>query len=195
MNEVIRFIVSVVAERLNLGLLSQRVEAELARTQSQAAEELANWVGPIEASGADAAGAYYYHRGTGQSEWEDPRERWRFDIQVRYELLVGFLVAEERAVAAHFGAAGAEAGPPALTDLTPTLTSLASTLSSVASLLESSLTAPEAALAAQPAHEASATMWAQPRPIRRGGLPLPPRATQVVPTGRELSSRGSSGAG
>merc|ERR1719480_242450 len=103
MGEVLRFVVAIVAERINLGLLAQRVEEELAKTQSQATEELVHWVGPISAGAEDGGGAYYYNRSTGASEWEDPRERWRFDLQVRYELLVGFLVAEERAVAARFG--------------------------------------------------------------------------------------------
>lgn len=183
MAEVLRLVHALVDERLNLGNLALRIEAELAGAQSRAAEELADWVGPIsgqsECDGCED-GVYFYNRCTGASEWEDPRERWRFDLQVGYELLVGFLVAEERSVAMRFGTAQGAHSP----DLTPTLTSLASTMTSVASLLTSSLTTPAdaarevAGCSEDAAAEAAGpSLWARPRPARRGGLPLPPRAT------------------
>lgn len=177
MSEVLRLIASLLDERLNLGLLSQRIETVLAETQHRAAEELADWVGPI--SGGEDGGAYYYNRSTGLSEWEDPRERWRFDLQVRYELLVGFLVSEERAETARFGPGSEQQTKRSRmpTDLTPTLTSLASTMSSVASLLDSSLTTPADVEAAAATEANGPATWARPRPARRGGLPLPPRAT------------------
>lgn len=179
MDEVMKLVAALVAERLNLGTLSQRIEQELARSQERAAEELAHWVGPIS-SGDEGGAAYYYNRSTGVSEWADPRERARFDMQVRYELLVGFLVAEERAVSARFGA---EQSRPS-SDLTQTLTSLASTMSSVTSILESSMVHPTDAAAAVGAttDEESSGRWARPKPVR-SGLPLPPRASSSVRDG------------
>lgn len=190
MSEVMRLIASLIAQRLDAGTLCQRIETVLADTQQVASEELVHWVGPIGSS--EDGGSYFYNRSTGMSEWEDPRERWRFDLQVRYELLVGFLVAEERAATARFGgdADHPPRGPHTPTDLTPTLTSLASTMTSVASLLDSSLTTPadaEAAVASADTVPGPA-MWARPRANRHGGLPLPPRAT----SNRSLRETGGS---
>jgi len=189
---VIELVEGMVASRTNLGNMAVRIEQELAERQKCAAEELADWVGPIPAED----GSYYCNNRTGESVWEDPREQHRFDLQVRYELLVGFLVAEERASAAHFGTGIGHAHRD--NDLTPTLTSLASTMSSVNSLLTNSLTPPADALRQRigssaisgGGEESGESHWARPRPLRRGGLPLPPRA--VTPVAEPAAARQSS---
>mmetsp|Transcript_20325 Transcript_20325/g.44346 ORF Transcript_20325/g.44346 Transcript_20325/m.44346 type:complete len:315 (-) Transcript_20325:90-1034(-) len=185
--EILSLVESMVLSRATFGNLGLRIEQELAESQKKAAADLANWVGPVEAED----GAYYYNKNTGQSEWEDPRERHRFDLQVRYELLVGFLVAEERATAAHFGN-GFGQGRGGEHEVTPTLTSMASTMSSVNSLLTNSLTPPAEGIRSQGGGSASLgeesgeSYWARPRPIRRGALPLPPRIMSQS-AGREMS--------
>lgn len=162
--EVIALVGLFEAERTPLDMLAARIEEALVEAQAQATEALAQWVGPIAA----AEGAYFYNNATGESEWEDPRERFRYDLHVRYDLLVGFLVAEERRAAKRDGLQGLRTP-----DLTPTLTSLASSFSSVASALATAVSEPSHA---GDDSESAEAFWARPRP-RRHGLPLPPRST------------------
>mmetsp|Transcript_60974 Transcript_60974/g.176492 ORF Transcript_60974/g.176492 Transcript_60974/m.176492 type:complete len:331 (-) Transcript_60974:51-1043(-) len=177
--DVLALVAGLIAEKTPLGTLAAKIEEDLAEARRKATEELNDWVGPLTAE-PDAPGGqtveYFFNQRTEQSEWEDPREQWRYMLQVRYELLVGFLVAEERSSVARFGQ-----GSRMASELTPTLTSLASSMnaSSVASLLTSSLTAPDDAAREKAglAPGDGETHWARPRPSRRGGLPLPPRAT------------------
>lgn len=155
------------AERVPLDALAERIEQDLMEAQRRATEALADWVGPIGCSGA-ADSVYFFNRRTGQSEWQDPRELWQFDLHVRYNLLVGFMVAEEKRMAKAFA-------PQALLTLTSTLTSLASSLSSVQSVLNGALAAP----ASVDYRESSQACWARPRTHKVGGLPLPPRTASV----------------
>jgi len=165
--EVMSLVSSFEADKTALDVLATRIEEILMEAQGRATEALAEWVGPI-GGGSDGEGVYFYSRRTGQSEWEDPRERWRYDLHVRYDLLVGFLVAEERRAAKRSGPQGLRTP-----DLTPTLTSLASSMSSMASLLATAVAEPGQGEES----EASEAYWARPRPRRQpGGLPLPPRS-------------------
>eukprot|EP00928_Gymnodinium_smaydae_P089506 TRINITY_DN73464_c0_g1_i1.p1 TRINITY_DN73464_c0_g1~~TRINITY_DN73464_c0_g1_i1.p1 ORF type:complete len:362 (-),score=80.18 TRINITY_DN73464_c0_g1_i1:92-1177(-) len=149
--------------------LAQRIEAALLDAQQQAVTDLQDWVGPLNDGSPD--GPYFYHSATQQSTWEDPRERWQYDLQVRYELLVGFLVAEERRMSQ--AAAGMKV-VQAL-DLTPTLTSLASSMDSMASTLHDALSQPDRLESGASAE----SRWARPRraPRPQGSLALPPRVT------------------
>merc|ERR1740117_2721576 len=80
------------AEKQRAAELGQRIEAVLTDSQLRAANDLTGWIGPIE-SGEGAV--FYYNDASGDSSWEDPREKWQYDLQVRYEVLLGFLVAED----------------------------------------------------------------------------------------------------
>eukprot|EP00931_Biecheleriopsis_adriatica_P069651 TRINITY_DN43475_c0_g1_i1.p1 TRINITY_DN43475_c0_g1~~TRINITY_DN43475_c0_g1_i1.p1 ORF type:complete len:331 (-),score=53.92 TRINITY_DN43475_c0_g1_i1:20-991(-) len=167
-SEVLEHIGLLAAERLRLDQLASRIEESLTEIQAKAAADLEQWIGPLD--GEDGCEPYFYNSITGCSTWDDPRDRWKYDIHVRYDLLVGYLVAQERSAASQGAAAP---------DMTQTLTSLASSMSSVHSVLTNSLTAPSAApqYAGDPDDpEASGARWARPR-ARRGGLPLPPKAT------------------
>eukprot|EP00439_Symbiodinium_sp_Y106_P040823 s4987_g5.t1 len=165
--EVLQQVSSFVADHLELDQVACRIEAILTEIQARAAAELQQWVGPLGEPGCEQ---YYYNSVTGCSVWEDPCERWRYDVHVRYDLLVGFLVTQERASRA----------TKAMPDLTHTLTSLASSVSSVNSILASSLTAPAHYVGDPGDPEASGARWARPPP-RRQGLPLPPKATGTAP--------------
>lgn len=154
------------AEHLRPQELAEQVEMCLVEAQNQAVAELQDWVGPIEDGSTD--GPYYYHCLTGESSWEDPRENWQYDLQVRYDLLVGFLVAEERR---RVPPATHEFAAPVTQEITATLTSLASSMNSMAS------TVIDALQAAEVSGSAAEVRWAKPRRSRRieGSLPLPPR--------------------
>jgi len=168
--EVLKLVHGFVADRLSIEDLAPRIEAEMFESQQRAVKDLADWVGPLGGTSSDPG--YFYNRRTGESEWEDPRERWQYDLHVRYDLLVGFLVAQERDVRET-----PQARTPEL-ELTPTLTSLASTLSSIASSVSAALPEPSAsdqAHAAADGEDGSAEVWARPRTPRFGSLPLPPR--------------------
>ncbi|CAK9108781.1 unnamed protein product [Durusdinium trenchii] len=169
--EVLHQVTSFAGERLRLDQLAGRIEESLTEIQARAAADLQQWTGPL----GDTE-QYYYNNATGCSTWEDPCERWRYDIHVRYDLLVGFLVAEERRARS--------CTREAMPDLTHTLTSLASSVSSVQSILASSLTAP---VGADPDDPEAGTRWARPRP-RRSCLPLPPKATGASAPRRALFS-------
>mmetsp|Transcript_4401 Transcript_4401/g.10212 ORF Transcript_4401/g.10212 Transcript_4401/m.10212 type:complete len:311 (+) Transcript_4401:38-970(+) len=161
--EVLQLVSAFAAEHLQLDQLASRIESALTDIQARAAAELQQWVGPLGDAGCEQ---YYYNSATGESTWEDPCERWRYDVHVRYDLLVGFLVMQERN----------SRTPKAMPDLTHTLTSLASSVSSVNSLLANSLTTPANYAGDPDDPEASGARWARPRP-RRHCLPLPPKAT------------------
>uniref|UniRef100_A0A7S4Q5Z6 WW domain-containing protein n=1 Tax=Alexandrium monilatum TaxID=311494 RepID=A0A7S4Q5Z6_9DINO len=176
--EVLALVGIFEAEQTSLDVMAPRIEESLAEAQERATKALAEWVGPIPA-GDGTEGEYFYNRTTGQSEWEDPRERWKYDLHVRYDLLVGFLVAEEKRAAKRSAPQGLRTP-----DLTPTLTSLASSLSSVASAL--------AVAVAEPGGDDSEGegYWARPRPRRTpGSLPLPPRSTASHGGGRSQADR------
>lgn len=80
---------AVVDETLGLDAIIGCVEKAMLEARERAMEDLADWVGPLRATGAE--GVYFYNQRTGCSEWEDPCQRWRYDLQVRYDLLVGFI--------------------------------------------------------------------------------------------------------
>mmetsp|Transcript_120506 Transcript_120506/g.239859 ORF Transcript_120506/g.239859 Transcript_120506/m.239859 type:complete len:333 (-) Transcript_120506:56-1054(-) len=162
--EVLGFVALSVSERIAVGVLATRIEEVLAEDQQKATTALTEWVGPIDSGES----AYFYNQSTGQSQWDDPREGWRYDLHVRYDLLVGFLVAEERRESKRLDQLTLQTP-----DLTPTLTSLASSMSSMASALNTAVSEPTG-----PAEDGDAEVfWAQPRPRRAAGtLPLPPRA-------------------
>lgn len=166
--EVLELVGRCAAEHVGLDELSEQVEQALTKAQAAAAEVLADWVGPI---GAVKEEQYFYNRQTGDSEWEDPRERMRYELQVKYELLVGHLVAEERAARESECFAVGERVLLKTPDLTPTLTSLASSMSSIQSILVGAMPAPSVHV--DIGEEEG--FWARPRPARLGGLPLPPR--------------------
>lgn len=168
--EVLQLVQGFVTDGLSIEDLAPRIEAEMFESQQRAVKDLADWVGPL--GGTSAEPGYFYNRRTGESEWEDPRERWQYDLHVRYDLLVGFLVAQERDVRERDAP---QARAPEL-ELTPTLTSLASTLSSIASSVSAALPEPSASDQAHAAaDDGSAEVWARPRTPRFGSLPLPPR--------------------
>merc|ERR1711971_243149 len=79
-----------------LDALAARIEKALQEAQEEAAEELTDWVGPISCDISAGAEEYYYNTISGRSSWEDPREKWQYDLQVKYDLLVGFMVARRR---------------------------------------------------------------------------------------------------
>ncbi|CAE8598708.1 unnamed protein product, partial [Polarella glacialis] len=174
--EVLEQVGQFVTERLRLDQLAARIEEVLAEIQRRASEELEQWIGPLQ-GGEDFSDSYFYNSQTGLSSWEDPRERWKYDIHVRYDLLVGYLVAEERVQAQSYVREGRQGAQ----DLTTTLTSLVSSMSSVNSVLANSLGAADRATGGYTGDpddpEASGARWARPARRRRGGLPLPPRAT------------------
>lgn len=182
LQEIIEFVTQLVTERATVRAIAAQVEQKLEQAQLLATQELADWVGPVPSNDGEDS-QYYYNRRTDQSEWEDPRERWKFKLQVRYELLVGYLVSEERASVAHFGTGIASHDRAFENNLTPTLTSLASSMSSIKSVLDNSLTAPPQAGSATDDDELNGC-WAQPRPRQHGALPLPPRATDPSMSGR-----------
>ncbi|CAJ1351157.1 unnamed protein product [Effrenium voratum] len=163
--EVLQQVCSCSEEKLRLDRLAARIEEVLTEIQARAAADLQQWIGPL----GEASEQYFYNSVTGCSTWEDPCERWRYDIHVRYDLLVGFLVSQERSAARE-----------AVPDMTHTLTSLASSMSSVQSILANSLTNPSAHCADPDDPEASGARWARPR-HRRSCLPLPPKATGAAP--------------
>ncbi|CAE7943369.1 unnamed protein product, partial [Symbiodinium necroappetens] len=84
--EVLQQVSSFVADQLELDQVACRIEAILTEIQARAAAELQQWVGPLGEPGCEQ---YYYNSVTGCSVWEDPCERWRYDVHVRYDLLVG----------------------------------------------------------------------------------------------------------
>eukprot|EP00435_Cladocopium_sp_Y103_P002337 s1804_g1.t1 len=130
--EVLQQVATFAEENRRLDQLAVGIEQSLTEIQARAAQDLQQWVGPLGPEGEQ----YFYNNVTGSSTWEDPCERWRYDIHVRYDLLVGFLVSQERS--------SRSCAREALPDLTHTLTSLASSVSSVQSILANSLTAPAA---------------------------------------------------
>jgi len=196
--EVLELVGGVVAERMGIEDLAGRIEGALLEAQQRAVEELSSWEGPISygniitggtggsgagsaaAAGGAAAGAaapeplrvYFYNRSSGQSSWEDPRERWQYDLRVRYDLLVGFLVAMEKG-------STAAAQPLRTPDITTTLTSLASSMTSMASTLSNAVI-PAAGTGVD--GEASEER-APPRTPRFGALKLPPRAVRPTAGG------------
>eukprot|EP00933_Yihiella_yeosuensis_P034542 TRINITY_DN28016_c0_g1_i1.p1 TRINITY_DN28016_c0_g1~~TRINITY_DN28016_c0_g1_i1.p1 ORF type:complete len:310 (+),score=50.97 TRINITY_DN28016_c0_g1_i1:22-951(+) len=166
--EVLSLVNQLSSEELRLDELATGIESALADAQTKAALDLEGWIGPL---GSEQSGdTYFYCTRTNSSCWEDPRERWKFDLHVRYDLLVGFLVSEEKNQSRRPQA-------PRGHDLTQTLTSLASSLSSLQSTLQNSLTAPSSGEKAGDTDdpEANGARWARPQ-TRRSGLPLPPRA-------------------
>mmetsp|Transcript_58128 Transcript_58128/g.138318 ORF Transcript_58128/g.138318 Transcript_58128/m.138318 type:complete len:312 (+) Transcript_58128:43-978(+) len=165
--EVLQMVEQFRADRLSVDVLAGRVEAAIMQAQEWATEELGKWVGPIQ-QGEDT---YFYNGVTQESTWEDPRERWQYHLRVRYDLLVGYLVAEEKRVAV-----GTQAQPVLLqkADITTTLTSMASSMSSMASTLDAALR--KASLDAADG-TSSTEVWAKPRTPRFGCVKLPPRAT------------------
>lgn len=176
--EVFGLVGDAVGERLRLDQLAVRIEESLTEAQGRAARDLEQWIGPIDGCFEEDEGmTYFYNTLTGSSSWEDPREMWKYELHVRYDLLVGYLVTQERSSAGRRGEQGAAPVP----DLTHTLTSLASSMSSVQSVLANSLTPPSRAPAPQYVGdpddpEANGARWARPR-ARKGGLPLPPKRT------------------
>ncbi|CAE7667486.1 unnamed protein product [Symbiodinium pilosum] len=86
--EVLQQVSSFAGEQLQLDQVASRIEAVLTDIQARAAAELQQWVGPLGDAGCEQ---YYFNSVTGCSTWEDPCERWRYDIHVRYDLLVGQL--------------------------------------------------------------------------------------------------------
>lgn len=164
--EVLDVVQRLAAERPSTQELSDRIEACLQETQQRAAEDIRDWVGPLGGEAVDSGDVdpYYFNQRTGESAWEDPRERWQYDLQVRYDLLVGFLVAEEKEAVRANGLQ--ESG------LTHTLTTLLSTVGSMASTLETPLAT---TIEVGPAGEARDAP--PPSTPRFGGLRLPPRAT------------------
>eukprot|EP00929_Paragymnodinium_shiwhaense_P121343 TRINITY_DN93542_c0_g1_i1.p1 TRINITY_DN93542_c0_g1~~TRINITY_DN93542_c0_g1_i1.p1 ORF type:complete len:347 (-),score=60.28 TRINITY_DN93542_c0_g1_i1:39-1010(-) len=173
--EVILFVTSLLArlpaDHLCLDELVLEIEQSLMESQQQAVKDLAEWVGPLSGG---ASGQYFHNRQTGESSWADPRERWQYDLQVRYDLLVGFLVAEEKGRTAEAPAPVLSSGSKSR-DITTTLTSLASSMVSVASTIFDAMPAPGQV---QPGND-EGSRWAEPRshPRSRGSLALPPRAT------------------
>eukprot|EP00928_Gymnodinium_smaydae_P083488 TRINITY_DN66729_c0_g1_i1.p1 TRINITY_DN66729_c0_g1~~TRINITY_DN66729_c0_g1_i1.p1 ORF type:complete len:411 (-),score=66.92 TRINITY_DN66729_c0_g1_i1:350-1537(-) len=178
--------------------MSDAVTAALAEAQRRAMADVCDWAGPLgspDGAGPLGAGVYFFNRRTGESAWEDPRDAWQYDLQVRFDLLIGYFVAEE---ARDFKSKSSSPSrppdqPPSRTDgtktppldvvggsrtpnvcsprswmdgdVTPTVDSLASSLSIVAGTLQS-------ALSAEPPPPES------PVRLPRGrALPLPPRAT------------------
>mmetsp|Transcript_64057 Transcript_64057/g.119042 ORF Transcript_64057/g.119042 Transcript_64057/m.119042 type:complete len:309 (-) Transcript_64057:90-1016(-) len=163
--EVLDMVERFRAEKLTVDVLAGHVEAVIMQSQQRATEDLSNWVGPIEEGGD----SYYYNNTTQESTWEDPRERWQYDLRVRYDLLVGYLVAEEKRIPVR---PQAQLQTP---DITTTLTSMASSMSSMASTFDAALRK-----VGDAADGASAVeLWAKPRTPRFGCVKLPPRATGV----------------
>lgn len=158
--EVFELVEHCTAERISAEELSERIESALRTAQEHAAADLERWVGPL--GGDDGQDAYYFNHITGESSWEDPRERWQYELQVRYDLLVGYLVSEER------GEVRAQGFQDA--NLTATLTSLASTMNSFVSTVSQQL---PSAVPASTDHQATGP----PATPRFGGLKLPPKAT------------------
>eukprot|EP00927_Polykrikos_kofoidii_P085702 TRINITY_DN9388_c0_g2_i1.p1 TRINITY_DN9388_c0_g2~~TRINITY_DN9388_c0_g2_i1.p1 ORF type:complete len:310 (-),score=61.48 TRINITY_DN9388_c0_g2_i1:127-1056(-) len=171
--EIVQLVSRLVSEKLDPLELAQHIEASLMEAQELAVADLGDWVGPLP--GSDGTGEYFHNRKTNKSQWEDPREVWQYNLQVRYDLLVGFLVQSEKDggfSSPRFGREGQDINK----EITTTLTTLASTMSSMASTVFDAMPAPEVARAQ---HGDDELMWARPReaPRPRGSLPLPPRAT------------------
>lgn len=164
--DVLELVQRLTAERPGVAEISEHIQACLTETQGRAAEELQDWVGPIcvEAPDTGAVDPFYYNQRADESAWEDPRERWQYELQVRYDLLVGFLVAEENESARATGLTDS--------DLTQTLTTLISTVGSMASTLDAPLAS---SVGRGPAGEVRQVP--PPTMPRFGGLRLPPRAT------------------
>jgi len=172
--EVLAMVEQFRAEKLTVDVLAGRVEAAVMQAQQRATEDLCSWVGPIE-EGADT---YYYNSATQESTWEDPRERWQYNLRVRYDLLVGYLVSEEKRVAVR---PQVQLQTP---DITTTLTSMASSMSSMASTFDAALRKVGDAADGS----SSVELWAKPRTPRIGCVKLPPRATGVSQSKRALFS-------
>lgn len=162
--EVISIVEHCTANHLYGQALSQQIEGVLASAQELASEELSHWVGPLGAEEPALDGepcVYYFNHKTGRSSWDDPRERHQYELHVRYELLVGFLVSEERGEVRAQGLQD--------TELTATLTTLASTIGSMVSTMSQPLPTE------LPASRGVST--GPPATPRFGGLKLPPKAT------------------
>lgn len=78
----------VVDESLGLDAVIGCIEQAMTEAKQRAVEDLADWMGPLD--DAVAKSVYFYNQRTACSEWEDPCQRWRYDLQVRYDLLAGF---------------------------------------------------------------------------------------------------------
>jgi len=87
--EVVELVSRAVAGRPALDALVASVEGALAEVQQRAAQELSDWMGPL-VGGTDGS-VFFHNSRTGESTWEDPCERFRYDLQVRHSLLVAFL--------------------------------------------------------------------------------------------------------
>eukprot|EP00747_Dinoflagellata_sp_TGD_P218072 gnl/TRDRNA2_/TRDRNA2_90367_c0_seq2.p1 gnl/TRDRNA2_/TRDRNA2_90367_c0~~gnl/TRDRNA2_/TRDRNA2_90367_c0_seq2.p1 ORF type:complete len:355 (+),score=55.28 gnl/TRDRNA2_/TRDRNA2_90367_c0_seq2:30-1067(+) len=162
--------------------LAGRVEAALTDFQQRAARELEDWEGPLDSGSAvphDPAHPeirmFFYNRRTGASEWADPRERWLYELHVRYDLLVGFLVAVERGTVQAGGKPPEGLGNGLGGQMTPTLTSLASSIGSLASSIGSC----ELAVSSKNPLAAGDLTHSPPKTPRFGGLPLPPRVSSA----------------
>lgn len=85
--DIIAFVSRAADDALGPADLLERIEANLEEVRRLAEEDLADWI----SFDADGALTYFYNERAGQSDWDDPRERWNCELRVRHDLLVGFL--------------------------------------------------------------------------------------------------------
>lgn len=161
--EVLAFVQNAIG--IAVVTLAERIEAHLHQAQQRATEQLEGWTGPH--CGWTESNQYFYNTITQLSSWEDPREPWQYELHVRYDLLLGFLVEQEQVAADN----DLHAQGTMSADLTKTVSTLASTISELSNSLDDSLSAHTKSLP-------STTTPTQPQPKSMlNKMPLPPKVS------------------
>jgi len=142
--EVLAFIKNLVAEALQPKALADRMQVALNEAHQKYLQELEHWQGPIVRPGEVEGQPFFFNTQTGESEWRDPSERLQHDVKMRFDLLMGFLMAEEEkhmeSLPDEDGSAfSATQSMTISNDLMKSLTGLASSLVSMTSVIRGSM--------------------------------------------------------